>query len=96
MSETKQNKNESNLTDLGVFWKKEKNGKSFLSGKVKLAGSDYTAFIFKNNKTKPNQPDYRLVISDLDENLMPESSKPSKSAQTQSESESEVNDDIPF
>lgn len=94
MSETKQKNNASDLTDVGAFWKKEKNGKQFLSGKVKIGNSEFTAFIFKNNKTKPNQPDYRLTLSDLSEEFRPEINKPAK---TETVSSSEENqDDIPF
>lgn len=95
MSETKQkNKNASDLTDTGAFWKKEKNGKQFLSGKVKIGNGEYTAFIFKNNKSKPNQPDYRLALADLPDDLKPESQKVPKVAEETSDSENQ--DDIPF
>lgn len=96
MSETKQKNNKaSDLTDVGAFWKKEKNGKQFLSGKVKIGDGEFTAFIFKNNKTKPNQPDYRLTLAELSEDLKPAAQKNSKpSADTQDETENQ--DDIPF
>lgn len=95
MSETNsKNNSASDLTDVGAFWKKEKNGKQFLSGKVKIGNSEFTAFIFKNNKTKPNQPDYRLTLSDLDEDLKPASQKAPKQEVVSSDSENQ--DDIPF
>jgi hypothetical protein len=95
MSETNnKNNSASDLTDVGAFWKKEKNGKQFLSGKVKIGNSEFTAFIFKNNKTKPNQPDYRLTLSDLDEDLKPVSQKAPK--QEVESSDPENQDDIPF
>jgi uncharacterized protein (DUF736 family) len=95
MSETNsKNNSASDLTDVGAFWKKEKNGKQFLSGKVKIGNSEFTAFIFKNNKTKPNQPDYRLTLSDLDEDLKPVSQKAPKQEVVSSDSENQ--DDIPF
>jgi hypothetical protein len=96
MSETKQqNSKASDLTDVGAFWKKEKNGKQFLSGKVKIGNGEYTAFIFKNNKTKPNQPDYRLTLAELPDELKPESSKPAKS-ETPDDADMNNQDDIPF
>lgn len=96
MSTQAENKN-SDLTDIGAFWKKEKNGKSFLSGKVKIGGNDYTAFIFKNNKSKPNQPDYRLTLSNLEDDLKPTSSKNGGEATTkQVDADIENQDDIPF
>lgn len=95
MSEEKnKNKKASDLTSVGAFWKKEKNGKQFLSGKVKIGSGEFTAFIFKNDKSKPNQPDYRLTISDLEDSLKPESQKEYKSSQNNIEIEN--NDDIPF
>lgn len=97
MSETKQkNNNASDLTDTGAFWKKEKNGKQFLSGKVKIGNGEYTAFIFKNNKSKPNQPDYRLTLADLPEDLKPESQKVPKKEKQEDVQDLENQDDIPF
>lgn len=98
MSTQVENKN-SDLTDIGAFWKKEKNGKTFLSGKVKIGGNDYTAFIFKNNKSKPNQPDYRLTISNLEDDLKPSSDKNGgggKAPVKQVDADLENQDDIPF
>lgn len=96
MSETKQkNNNTSDLTDVGAFWKKEKDGRQFLSGKVKIGGNEYTAFVFKNNKSKPNQPDYRLTVSNLDEDLKSASQKTTKQEPVEHQ-EIENQDDIPF
>jgi hypothetical protein len=98
MEDKKQkNKEASNLTDIGAFWKKNKNGKNFLSGKVKISNKEFTAFIFSNNKSKPNQPDYRLTVSDLDDDLKPEmvdSNKAQKHESNQSIADNQ--DDIPF
>jgi hypothetical protein len=99
MSETKQKSKEaSDLVDLGAFWKKSKNGKNFLSGKLKIGNREFTAFIFSNNKSKPNQPDYRLTVSNLDEDLLPESAgldkaKPKEEKVT---ADTDNQDDIPF
>lgn len=97
MSETKEKNNKtSDLTDIGAFWKKTKNGKSFLSGKVKISNREFTAFIFSNNKSKPNQPDYRLTISDLDEDLKPIIAGLDKPKEKTEVSVDTSQDDIPF
>lgn len=100
MSETKnKSNNASDLTDLGAFWKKTKNGKSFLSGKLKIGNREFTAFIFSNNKNKPNQPDYRLTVSNLDEDLLPEIAgldKAKSKTQSSPEQSDSNQDDIPF
>jgi hypothetical protein len=94
-------KEQSNLVDIGAFWKKTKNGKTFLSGKVKISDKEFVAFIFNNNKSKPNQPDYRLVLSDLDEDLKPLDKKSKPTAKNNHSDQSiddsvENQDDIPF
>lgn len=95
MSKQTENKN-SDLVDVGAFWKKNKNGKNFLSGKVKIANKEFTAFIFSNNKNKPNQPDYRLVLSNMDDELKPAIIGADKPTQEVSEQEVSNQDDIPF
>lgn len=99
MSETKQKSKEaSDLVDLGAFWKKSKNGKNFLSGKLKIGNREFTAFIFSNNKSKPNQPDYRLTVSNLDEDLLPEASGQGnvKAKEEKVTADIDNQDDIPF
>lgn len=89
----------SDLTNIGAFWKKEKTGKRFLSGKIKLGEKEYTAFVFSNKKDKDNHPDYRLVIAELDEELIPASEKArkeSKPAQNAPAPAEAAEDDIPF
>jgi uncharacterized protein (DUF736 family) len=95
MNTKSENKN-SELTDLGAFWKKNKNGKNFLSGKLKIGNREFTAFIFSNNKSKPNQPDYRLTVSNLDSDLIPEVVGADKPKAQPVPSDSENQDDIPF
>jgi hypothetical protein len=99
MSEEKQkNKEASDLTDVGAFWKKTKNGKTCLSGKLKIGSKEFTAFLFSNNKSKPNQPDYRLTVSNLDEDLMPENNGSNKKSSPESGEAlmPDNQDDIPF
>jgi uncharacterized protein (DUF736 family) len=59
------------LTEVGSFWKQTRGGSTFLKGSVKLGDREFKAFIFPNKKTKDTHPDFRLSISDLDEDLMP-------------------------
>jgi uncharacterized protein (DUF736 family) len=89
------NNGASDLTDVGVFWKKvNKAGKTFLSGKVKIGTAEYTAFVFTNNKSKPNQPDYRLTLSELDEELKPPTQQKPQNDLPKGDNENQ--DDIPF
>lgn len=99
------NKERSVLTNVGAFWKKTKNGKQFLSGNVQLGDSKFNALIFKNDKSKPTQPDYRLVIADLSDELVPSlEGAPSKGNKAKSvaqkapvnDVDSDSYDDIPF
>lgn len=91
----------SDLTNIGAFWKKDKSGKKFLSGKIKLGEKEYTAFVFSNKKDKDNHPDYRLVLSELDEDLIPPAekarrdNKPAQASTTPAPAEV-ADDDIPF
>lgn len=93
---TKSENKNSELTDVGAFWKKTKNGKSFLSGKLKIGDREFTAFIFSNNKNKPNQPDYRLTVSNLDSDLIPETISSNKQKEKTVQADTENQDDIPF
>lgn len=47
--------------DIGALWP-TKSGKGY-NGKIKLAdGSELKINVFKNNKTKPNQPEYKIYV----------------------------------
>jgi hypothetical protein len=59
------------LTDVGSFWKKTKDGKTYLSGQVRIGDQTYNAFVFTNQKKKDTHPDYRLTISNLPEDMKP-------------------------
>lgn len=49
---------------VGVLWKKEKNGNSYLSGVVNDLRGQINIAVFPNNKKQAeNQPDYNIVIS---------------------------------
>ncbi len=91
----------SDLTDIGAFWRKEKNGNKFLSGKVKIGDNEFTAFIFPNKKGKDTHPDYRLALAELPDELKPEDKRDAavaeRNAAKQSAKPSTENDDeIPF
>ena len=52
-------------TNIGALWKKEKNGKQFLSGTIEAFGQKIKVCVFKNDKKeKETQPDYRIVSFD--------------------------------
>ena len=101
MSENNTNK-PSDLTDIGSFWKKTKNGKSFLSGEVKIGDRKFTAFIFPNQKKKDTHPDYRLTLAELDADLVPPAfsaggTTPAPAAKAAAPKAADVEDsDIPF
>lgn len=105
MAENKNSDKKSDLTDVGAFWKKDNNGKKFLSGKVKIGDTEYTAFIFPNKKEKDTHPDYRLAIAELPEDLKPPDKREAavaeraaaKAKSSKSAPAAEANDDeIPF
>lgn len=49
-------------TITGLWKKQDKEGKTFLTGNIELL--DLVVFVFPNNrKTKPEEPDYNLVIA---------------------------------
>ena len=64
------NNNENEKSDwsqreIGALWKREGRNQKYLTGKLKQAdGSDQQVVIFSNkNKTKDNQPDFRVYKS---------------------------------
>jgi hypothetical protein len=70
----------------GLYLSKSKKGETFMSGKTQ-EGVKY--FVFKNNKTKDNHPDYNLYVED-DAPVEPKPKPESK------QSKFEIDDDIPF
>ena len=86
-TENKTDKPKSDLVEVGAFWKKVKDGKTFLSGKVKLGDKEYTAFIFPNKKGKDTHPDYRLSLAAYEDGTTSEQSAPAASG---------GDEDIPF
>ena len=86
-TDNKADKPKSDLVEVGAFWKKTKDGKTFLSGKVKLGDKEYTAFIFPNKKAKDIHPDYRLSLAAY---------SPVEETQSAEQATSGSEDDIPF
>jgi len=49
--------------NIGVLWSKTKGKNSFLSGIIKIYNQEYRIVCFKNRKTNPKQPDYKIYLS---------------------------------
>lgn len=65
MSDTQKN-NEWSEREIGALWKREGRNQKYLTGKMKSAdGTEQQVVIFSNkNKTKDNQPDFRVYKSE--------------------------------
>lgn len=65
MSDTQKN-NEWSEREIGAFWKREGRNQKYLTGKIKNDdGSEQQVVVFSNkNKTKDNQPDFRVYKSE--------------------------------
>ena len=65
MSDTPKN-NEWSEREIGALWKREGKNQKYLTGKMKQPdGSEQQVVIFSNkNKTKDNQPDFRVYKSE--------------------------------
>lgn len=46
--------------DIGVLWP-NKSGKGY-NGKITVNGQELKISVFKNNKTKPNQPELKIYV----------------------------------
>jgi len=54
------------LKDVGALWAKEGKSGTFLSGEMNKEGIDLKILVFKNKKSKPNHPDYRISMREED------------------------------
>lgn len=65
MSDTQKN-SEWSEREIGAFWKREGKNQKYLTGKIKNDdGSEQQVVVFSNkNKTKDNQPDFRVYKSE--------------------------------
>ena len=65
MSDTQKNTEWSDR-EIGALWKREGKNQKYLTGKMKSAdGTEQQVVIFSNkNKTKDNQPDFRVYKSE--------------------------------
>jgi len=65
--ENKENKSDWSKRDIGALWKREGKNQKYLSGYVKVEGSDeeVKVVVFANKHKKDNEraPDYRIYIS---------------------------------
>jgi len=65
--ENKENKSDWSKRDIGALWKREGKNQKYLSGYVKVEGSDeevkVVVFANKNKKDNEKAPDYRIYIS---------------------------------
>ena len=66
MSDTNKTNSEWSEREIGALWKREGKNQKYLTGKMKQAdGSEQQVVIFSNkNKTKDNQPDFRIYKSE--------------------------------
>ena len=76
---------------IGVLWKKEKDGREYYSGVINDLRGQINIAVFPNDrKQAENQPDMNIIIS------FGEDKKSEKTKESQSKSESETDDEIPF
>ena len=66
MSDTNKSTSEWSEREIGALWKREGRNQKYLTGKMKNSdGSEQQVVIFSNkNKTKDNQPDFRVYKSE--------------------------------
>ena len=88
MSDTPKN-NEWSEREIGALWKREGRNQKYLTGKMKSAdGTEQQVVIFSNkNKTKDNQPDFRVYKSEPRQEAQQEGA-------TQSDSSAEQQEDL--
>ena len=82
MSDTPKN-NEWSEREIGALWKREGKNQKYLTGKMKNSdGTEQQVVIFSNkNKTKDNQPDFRVYKSEPAQATASESSSSSSQEQ---------------
>ena len=66
MTDTNKTNSEWSEREIGALWKREGRNQKYLTGKMKGAdGTEQQVVIFSNkNKTKDNQPDFRVYKSE--------------------------------
>ena len=88
MSDTNNQNNDWSKREVGALWLKQGSNQKYFSGHVKMT-DDYGAettqrlVVFSNkNKTKPNQPDFRIYLSkDREEQSEQQQAEPSQATQ---------------
>lgn len=68
MSDKNTDQNQSNSDwskrEIGALWKRVGSNQKYLTGKVKVDGSEKSIVVFVNkHKTKDNHPDFRVYLS---------------------------------
>lgn len=54
----------SDSKDIGALWRKEKDGKEYMTGTITIGDTAHEIVVFKNGfKEKPNQSDWRIYKS---------------------------------
>ena len=78
MSDTQKNNNEWSEREIGAFWKREGKNQKYLTGKIKNGdGTEQQVVVFSiKNKTKDNQPDFRVYKSEPRESTETAASTP--------------------
>ena len=77
--------------DIGALWLRQGAKGEFLSGIVTIDNVAHQIIAFKNNKTKPNQPDWRVYPS------LPKAELNENGTEKVIQVEESINDgDIPF
>ena len=63
---------EKKSTKVGALWKREKNGKPYLSGQIELNGKKINIFVFKNDhKEQEKHPDFVINSFDVEPTSTP-------------------------
>ena len=83
-------KSEWSEREVGALWKRSGPNQKYLTGKVKVDGVEKNVVIFSNkNKTKDNQPDFRVYLS-RDRQEASDSSETSEASDSTGESQEDL------
>lgn len=78
------------LKKVGALWKKEGKKGTFLSGEIEIGKGKVHILVFKNqDKESDNQPDYRIMLAEDDDE--PRRGKPERQEKFQASDE-----EVPF
>ena len=91
MSENEENKTDWSKRELGALWKNKGRSQTYLTGHVTPPGQSNPVklIVFSNkNKTKDNQPDFRVYLSETKEDSSEKKEESSDDFAMESSSES--------